>query len=69
MVLGAGAILAIGNYTDFGRWPQGSCLNGWEFFHYYLQSKYAAEARYTGLYEAALTGGPAGPLYESPFRP
>lgn len=48
------AVLAVGNYTNFGRWRYNMHLNGWEFFHYYLGSKYALEAGYTGLYEAAL---------------
>lgn len=54
ILLGACAALAVGNYTDFGRWPHGSYVNSWEFFHYYLGSRYAPELGYTELYAAAL---------------
>lgn len=54
ILLGACAALAIGNYTDFGHWPHGEYVNAWEFFHYYLGSKYAPELDYTELYAAAL---------------
>ena len=48
------AALAVGNYTDFGQWTRDRYVNGWEFFHYYLGSKYAPELGYTELYAAAL---------------
>lgn len=48
------ALAAIGAYTDFGQWRSGRYVNGWEFFHYYLGSKYLDELGHTGLYEAAL---------------
>lgn len=48
------ACLAIGNYTKFGKWPYGSYINGWEFYHYYMGSKYAPEIGYTNLYAATL---------------
>ncbi len=54
LVLAGSAALAVGNYADFGKWRGGSYLNAWEFFHYYLGSKYVNEVGYTGLYEAAL---------------
>lgn len=54
VLLGVCALSAIGNYTDFGRWPDGAYRNDWEFFHYYLGSKYLPELGYTRLYEAAL---------------
>jgi len=49
------AALAIGNYVDFGQWRDDRYVNDWEFFHYYLGSKYAPEIGYTGLYAAALS--------------
>ena len=48
------AAVAVGNYTDFGHWTRDRYVNGWEFFHYYLGSKYAPELGYTELYAAAL---------------
>lgn len=48
------AALALGNYTDFGRWSNNRYVNSWEFFHYYLGSKYLPELGYTRLYTAAL---------------
>ena len=54
-LLALAAVLAVGNYTDFGSWRKGSYLNAWEFFHYYLGSKYSGELGYTRLYDAALT--------------
>ncbi|MCH8149045.1 MAG: hypothetical protein IH987_13865, partial [Planctomycetes bacterium] len=48
------AALAVGNYIDFGQWTRDRYVNGWEFFHYYLGSKYALELGYTELYAAAL---------------
>lgn len=54
IMLAVCAALAVGNYTDFGRWPDGRYVNGWEFFHYYLGSKYQPELGYTRLYAAAL---------------
>ena len=54
MLLGGAALLAVGNYTDFGRWTNGRYVNPWEFFHYYMGSKYLPELGYTRLYSAAL---------------
>lgn len=48
------AVLAVCHYTRLGNWPHQRYVNGWEFFHYYLGSKYLPELGYTGLYEAAL---------------
>ena len=48
------ALAAVGAYTDFGQWRGGRYVNGWEFFHYYLGSKYLDELGHTGLYEAAI---------------
>lgn len=35
------------------HWRNGTFLNGYEFFHYYLGAKYAPELGYTGLYAAS----------------
>ena len=49
------AFLAVGNYIDsFGQWRYGTFFNAYEFYHYYLGSKYAKEIGYTGLYAASL---------------
>ena len=48
------ACLAVGNYTDWGKWRHGSFVNAYEFFHYYMGSKYAPEIGYTNLYATTL---------------
>lgn len=49
------AFLAVGNYIDsFGQWRYGTFFNAYEFYHYYLGSKYAKEIGYTRLYAASL---------------
>jgi hypothetical protein len=48
------AVVAVGTYAVLERSHDGRFVNGWEFFHYYLGSKYAPELGYTGLYAAAL---------------
>ena len=53
-ILAICAVLAVGTWIVFGRSPDDRFVNGWEFFHYYLGSKYAPELGYTGLYAAAL---------------
>lgn len=54
-VMFAGAILAVGNYTDnFGKWRYGTFFNAYEFYHYYLGSKYCREISCTHLYAASL---------------
>ena len=53
----AHALLALGFYFQSGNSENDAfndTLNEWEFFHYYLGSKYAPELGYYGLYEAAL---------------
>jgi hypothetical protein len=45
--------LALVNYGSV-QWRIRNYFNEYEFFHYYLGSKYAAEVGYTGLYETAL---------------
>ncbi|HOV31917.1 MAG TPA: hypothetical protein PLX23_00970 [Candidatus Hydrogenedens sp.] len=49
------AFLAVGNYVDsFGQWRYGTFFNAYEFYHYYMGSKYAKEIGYTRLYAASL---------------
>jgi hypothetical protein len=48
------ALLATANYTNLGAMTFGNYLNAYEFYHYYLGSKYARELGYTGLYAASL---------------
>ncbi len=45
---------AAANYLDWGRFRNGRYLNAYEFYHYYLGTKYAPEIGYTGLYAASL---------------
>ena len=46
MALFLTAVLAMGNYNNFGKWRYGSFLNAYEFYHYYLGTKYAREIGY-----------------------
>ncbi len=48
------AILAVENYraTDYYRFD--SYLNAYEFYHYYIGTKYAREVGYTNMYAASL---------------
>ena len=48
------ACLAVCNYTKCGHWRYNSYLNAYEFYHYYMGSKYAHEIGYTNLYNASL---------------
>ncbi len=49
------AVLATGNYIDsFGQWRYGTFFNAYEFYHYYMGSKYAREIGYTRLYAATI---------------
>ena len=48
------AVLAVGNFTNLGRWPKNRYLNTYEFYHYYTGSKYARALGYTNLYPASL---------------
>lgn len=50
----AAAVLAMGNYLNFGHFRYNTFLNAYEFYHYYLGSKYAHEVRYTDLYSASI---------------
>lgn len=52
-VLAISALLAVRHYID-PQWRGGGYLNKYEFFHYYLGSKYTREVGYTNLYNAAI---------------
>jgi hypothetical protein len=53
-VLFAMSILAVCNYTNFFRFRYNTYVNAYEFYHYYLGSKYAEEIGYTDLYNASV---------------
>lgn len=53
-VLAVTAVLSVENYVKTDYFRYGSHLNAYEFFHYYIGSKYAGELGYTRLYAAAL---------------
>ena len=48
------ALLAVGNFTNLGRWSGNSYLNANDFYHYYTGSKYTRELGYSNLYPASL---------------
>jgi len=65
--LGLAALLAVATYVDFGVFRYGSYLNEWDFYHYYMGSKYAPEVGYTNLYGATLAADQEGGLrYHNP---
>ena len=52
--------------TPIGQWRHGTYFNSYEFFHYYMGSKYARELGYTGLYAASLVAdNETGLLYSN----
>ncbi len=66
-VLGVSAVLAVATYVDFGVFRYGTYLNEWDFYHYYLGTKYAHELGYTNLYGATLAADQEGGLrYHNP---
>ena len=66
-VLGASAVLAVATYVDFGVFRYGTYLNEWDFYHYYVGTKYARELGYTNLYGATLAADQEGGLrYHNP---
>ncbi len=68
-ILLCAALLAVGNYTEFGRWRYNSYLNAYEFYHYYMGSKYADEIGYTDLYNASLVADvETGRKYTNPKK-
>jgi len=48
------AALALWNYVGMGAFRYGRYLNAYEFYHYYMGSKYAREIGYTNLYNASV---------------
>ena len=66
-VLGVSAVLAVATYLDFGVFRYGTYLNEWDFYHYYVGTKYARELGYTNLYGATLAADQEGGLrYHNP---
>ena len=66
-VLGVSAVLAVATYVDFGVFRYGTYLNEWDFYHYYVGTKYAHELGYTNLYGATLVADLEGGLrYHNP---
>jgi hypothetical protein len=66
-VLAVAALLSAVSYVDFGRFRYGTYLNEWDFYHYYVGTKYAREIGYMDLYAATLVADEAGGLrYDNP---
>lgn len=66
-VLGLAALLSVAVYVDFGVFRYGTYLNEWDFYHYYLGTKYAPELGYDKLYGATLLADAEGGLrYRNP---
>jgi hypothetical protein len=66
-VLAVSAVLAVATYVDFGVFRYGTYLNEWDFYHYYVGTKYAPELGYTNLYGATLAAdGETGLRYHNP---
>lgn len=54
VALGFAALMSVAVYLDFGVFRYGTYLNEWDFYHYYLGTKYAPELGYDKLYGATL---------------
>jgi hypothetical protein len=66
-LLAVSATLAVATYVDFGVFRYGSYINEWDFYHYYVGTKYAQELGYTRLYGATLIADVEGGLrYQHP---
>jgi hypothetical protein len=66
-VLAVAALLSVATYVDFGRFRYGTYLNEWDFYHYYVGTKYARDVGYMELYATTLVADEAGGLrYASP---
>ena len=66
-VLAVSAVLAVATYVDFGVFRYGTYLNEWDFYHYYVGTKYAPELGYTNLYGATLVAdAETGLRYNNP---
>jgi len=48
------AFLSAGNYVDWGKFRHGTYFNAYEFYHYYIGTKYAPEVGYSHMYNASL---------------
>lgn len=48
------AFLSVGNYLSWGKWRYGAFVNAYEFYHYYIGSKYSPELGYYNMYNATL---------------
>lgn len=48
------AFLAAGNYISWGNWRYGAFVNAYEFYHYYIGSKYSPEVGYYHMYDATV---------------
>ena len=44
------AYMAVGNYLSWGKWRYGAFVNAYEFYHYYIGSKYSPELGYYNMY-------------------
>jgi len=53
-ILMVSAAVSVVVYNNFFNYHYGGYLNAYEFFHYYMGSKYAHEVGYFGMYGAAL---------------
>lgn len=62
VVLGLSALLSVAVYLDFGVFRYGTYLNEWDFYHYYLGTRYAPELGYTRLYGATWLADAEGGL-------
>jgi hypothetical protein len=61
------AVVAVGVYTNFLHFHYGGYLNAYEFYHYYMGSKYFHEVGYFELYNASLVADDeTGRLYRPP---
>jgi hypothetical protein len=66
-VLAVSAVFAVATYVDFGVFRYGTYLNEWDFYHYYVGTKYAPELGYTNLYGATLAAdAETGLRYRNP---
>lgn len=66
-LLATSALLSVATYLDFGVFRYGTYLNEWDFYHYYVGTKYAPELGYTNLYPATFIADiDAGQRYRGP---
>ena len=66
-ILALSTVLAVATYVDFGVFRYGTYLNEWDFYHYYVGTKYAPELGYTNLYGATLVAdAETGLRYRNP---